>query len=345
MLTERSEDLSTLKMLAEIQRLALHGDDLHATCRAAVAFLAAKLEAGEIVVHSVGPEGRISVLAACGGEAQGNPANGTAFEIAADDTVYATLLIGRTDLCESERVCASVAAGLLAAAFVRLEGVSQPAQLLGGAVDLAHGRVPPSVELVHRVRNILSVIRVIIRRTAERAGAVEDYAAQLDGRISALARVQTALVTSQEHSTDLGTMIDDEMLAHSIKEGRIRTQGPRIPLQAKAAETLGLTVHELTENAIKFGALSAKNGRIDVSWWIDESSHPRQLRLEWIETGVPVLSSAPRIRGFGHELIERTLPYELSAKTHVDFLPGGFRCALTIPLSDRMISPDSAAVR
>jgi two-component sensor histidine kinase len=344
MLPERTEDLSVLKTLAEIQRLALHGDDLHAILQATVAFLAAKLGTGDVAVVSAGAEGHALVLA-CGGEAPGNPSKGTAFEIAADDTGYATLLIGRTDLSAGEGACASLAAGLLATAFIRLEGDPQPAARAGGAVDLASGRLPPSIELVRRVRNILSVIRVIIRRTAERAGTVEDYAAQLDGRISALARVQTPLITSQEHSTDLGTLIDDEMLAHSIKEGRIRTQGPRIPLQAKAAETLSLTVHELTENAIKFGALSAKNGRIDVSWWIDEGSDPRQLRLEWIETGVPVLSTAPRIRGFGHELIERTLPYELSAETHVDFRPGGFRCALAIPLSDRVISSDPAAVR
>jgi two-component system CheB/CheR fusion protein len=157
--------------------------------------------------------------------------------------------------------------------------------------------------------------------------------------------VQTALITSQSQSTDLGTLIDDEMVAHSIRDDRFRTQGPRIPLRAKTAETLGLTVHELVENAIKFGALSARDGRVDVIWWIEEEVQPKQLKFEWVESGVPILSTAPRVKGFGHELIERTLPYELAAKTSLDFQPGGFRCALTFLLNDRVISSDAPMVQ
>jgi two-component system CheB/CheR fusion protein len=78
---------------------------------------------------------------------------------------------------------------------------------------------------------------------------------------------------------------------------------------------------------------------------VEEQAEPKQLRLEWVESGVPVLSAAPRVRGFGHELIERLLPYELSAKTSVDFQPGGFRCALAIPLNDRVISSDAYKVQ
>jgi two-component sensor histidine kinase len=190
-------------------------------------------------------------------------------------------------------------------------------------------------DLPHRIRNILSVIRVIARRTAERSESVEDYAAQLESRINALARVQTGMMTDPQAGVDLGMLITDELLAHSIKGEQVKARGPRIKLGTKAAETLALAIHELTENAIKYGALSAKSGQVDITWRIDTDTAPARLEFEWREFGVSIVGSAPRRRGFGHELIERTLPYELAAATSIDFRPGGIRCSVAIPLASR----------
>jgi two-component sensor histidine kinase len=335
-------DTRGLSLLADIQRLALDGGDLTAILDGATVPLMAALDAGRITIFSGGTEESHSVLVSrqTGPGAIGQAAK---FGIVADGVAYGTLEVERAEpLTDAGRLLASVAAGLLAVAFVRLKpGPARP----DTPIDLVTGHVPPAVELIHRVRNILSVIRVMVRRTAERAKSVEYYAAQLDGRVGVLARVQSALITRQGHSTDLGTLIDDEMVAHSIRDDRVRAQGPRVPLKAKAAETLGLTVYELVENAIKFGALSVSNGRIDVTWRIEEAAEPRQLKLEWVESGVPVLSAAPRIRGFGHELIERTLPYELAAKTRLDFQPGGFRCVLAIPLTEHVGPSDAPTIQ
>jgi two-component system CheB/CheR fusion protein len=57
-----------------------------------------------------------------------------------------------------------------------------------------------------------------------------------------------------------------------------------------------------------------------------------RLSLEWRETGVPALNPAPTRQGFGRDLIERGLPYELGAATSLEFLPGGVRCAIELPL-------------
>jgi len=331
-----------LSLLAEIQRLTLQGYELSAILEGVVASLVPALEAVRVTIRSE-DAGRIPPVIAAAGALPDASGETATFEIAVDGIAYGAIEVeGRDSLTSDDRLFASLAAGLLAAAFVRLQAISPSAET---PADLAHGRVPPAVELIHRVRNILSVIRVIVRRTAERTKSIEDYAAQLEARVGALARVQAALIASQDQSTDIGRLIDDQMVAHSVRGDRIRMQGPRIPFKAKAAETLGLTMYELIENAIKFGALSAKDGRIDVTWWVEEGAEPRQLKLEWIESGVPILSAAPRVKGFGHELIERTLPYELSAKTSVDFQPGGLRCALAIPLNDRVTPSDVTAVQ
>ena len=148
------------------------------------------------------------------------------------------------------------------------------------------------------------------------------------------------MITGRGSTTDLAALIDDEMLTHSIEPDRLHMGGPRVGLRIKAAEVIGLTVHELAENAIKYGALSGKTGRLSVNWWIDRTRAPGELYLRWEETGVPIVSAAPRAVGFGHELIHRTLPYELAAKTTVDFRPGGFRCDLAIPLSNKVVFSD-----
>ena len=340
MLSER-ESLQ-LSLLAEIQRLTVTGDDLTAILNDVVAPLLVGLGMARVTILSAKTDRVPSILAAPDADS-GAFGEAALFDIMAEDVVYGGLEVERAEpLTDADRLFASIAAGLLAAAFVRLETARGHPET---QVDLTTGRVSPAVELIHRVRNILSGIRVIVRRTAEGAKSVEDYAAQLEGRVSALARVQSALIASHGQSTDLGALIDDEMLAHSIRDNRFRARGPRIRLKARTAETLGLTVYELMENAIKFGALSARDGRIDVTWWVEEETEPRQLRLEWVESGVPVLSAAPRIRGFGHELIERTLPYELAAKTSVDFQPGGFRCALSIPLLEHVALSDARTVQ
>jgi two-component system CheB/CheR fusion protein len=191
-----------------------------------------------------------------------------------------------------------------------------------------------NLDLPHRVRNILSVIRVIARRTALRAETVEDYVGQLESRIGALARVQPGLITDPRTGVDLQMMISDEFLSHSIKEDRVSMEGPRIRLWEKAADTFGLAIHELAENAIKYGALANKTGMVAIRWRIDEGANA--LEFEWSETGARIAVAAPRLRGFGHELIERTLPYELAATTSIEFRPGGIRCTAVIPLSGRV---------
>ncbi|MDB5392755.1 MAG: methyltransferase/methylesterase, CheR/CheB with sensor [Rhodospirillales bacterium] len=350
-LTEPLGEGSKLSLLADIQRLALCGDDLGEILQGAIERLAAGLGAKQAVISSPGGDESLSIAASIGVKKVNDLDFGAvegwfASDVAADGILYGTvrLDLGEIDLSVDDRAFVSVVKGLLATAFIRLSASRLSASMEEPAL-YPGDHLLPSAELIRRVRNVLSVIRVIARRTAEKSTSIDDYAAQLDGRISALARVQTALVTSFRNSTDLGKLIDDEMVAQSIKGGRMRARGPRIPLRPRAAETLGLTVHELAENAIKYGALSAKDGKVDVLWWIDEGTSPRQLRLEWVETGVPILSAAPRTMGFGHELIQRTLPYELFAKTSVAFRPGGFRCEMAIPLSDRVLPSDAPRVQ
>ena len=185
-------------------------------------------------------------------------------------------------------------------------------------------------ELQHRVRNTLGIIKSIARRTAETSATVEDYAAHLDGRIEAFARVQSALTRDPGRGVDLAGLVEDELLAHATREGdRLRLRGPATLLKARAAESISLAVHELATNAVKHGALSIPDGRIDVSWVSQDDA----LLFCWKEYGVEQLPARLDGHGFGMVLLLRSLPYDIEAETDVAFEPGGLRFTLRAPAS------------
>ena len=191
-------------------------------------------------------------------------------------------------------------------------------------------------ELQHSVRNTLAIVRSITRRTAANSDTVEDYAMHLEGRIEAFARTQTMATRSANAVIDLEELVRDELLAHAVRDDeKAHVEGPPVRLRTVVADKLGLAIHELATNAVKYGALAESGGHIDVTWTIVTLDGERRLRLEWRETGVHVASAAPRRRGFGTELIERALPYEIGAKTALDFTPGGIRCTIEFPLNQR----------
>nr|WP_238191707.1 CheR family methyltransferase [Methylobacterium frigidaeris] len=188
-------------------------------------------------------------------------------------------------------------------------------------------------ELQHRVKNILAVVRSVANRTAEGQTSLADFVMHFDGRLGALARTQNILTRSPDAATDLAELIGEEVLSHAVRDGgQVTLTGPEVRLPQKTAETLGLVLHELATNAIKYGALARPDGRIAIGWHVYGGGPERRLRLEWQESGVTLLSTAPTRRGFGRELIEQGLVYEFGATTALEYRPGGVRCVIELPV-------------
>ncbi|MGE5158644.1 MAG: CheR family methyltransferase, partial [Gemmatimonas sp.] len=192
-------------------------------------------------------------------------------------------------------------------------------------------------ELQHRVRNTLGVVRSIARRSAQTSSTVEEFSAHLDGRLNAFARTQALVTRDPEGGVDLEYLVAEELMAYNAREGeQVRISGPPIRLQPKPAETFALAIHELATNAVKYGALSQPSGRIDVTWHIVEAGSPPELIFEWRERGGPAVSP-PQRKGFGTEMLERTLAFEFKAKTSLQFNPSGVQCTIAIPLNRRVV--------
>lgn len=190
-------------------------------------------------------------------------------------------------------------------------------------------------ELQHRVKNILAIMRSIFGRTVEAGGSLEEVVDHFTGRLDSLARTQTVAARTLEGRVDLEELIRDELLSFGVSDGpKLSIDGPSVRLAPDAAEAVGLAIHELATNAVKYGALFAAKGHLMLRWSVQDTAQGKRMALEWQESGVPLLSTNPSRVGFGRELIEQALPYQLQATTALEFLPGGVRCLINIPLPD-----------
>ena len=184
-------------------------------------------------------------------------------------------------------------------------------------------------EAASRLRNMLASFRAVFRRTLEAAETLEDVSLHLTGRFDALARYGVG--TLMGRSVELEDIVRDELLSVGESGGpRATVAGPPVDLTFRQASLMGLAVHELVTNSIKFGALAVNGGALSVSWTLSGTNED-VLRFFWTEAGVSVLSSAPMREGFGRRFIEGGLPYQLNARTSFELRPGGIRCEIVLP--------------
>ncbi|MEQ8771242.1 MAG: HWE histidine kinase domain-containing protein, partial [Erythrobacter sp.] len=196
-------------------------------------------------------------------------------------------------------------------------------------VDLQERQKLLLAELQHRVRNLLAMVRSIIRQSAEGYEDVDDYVAHLTGRIDAMARTQVMLTRRAGAAIDLESLIRDE-LARVAQDERLAMAGPSVQLSAKAAEVLTLAIHELATNSIKYGALGSE-GRLAIRWFVTLRESGEWLEIMW-EEKCPEPVVEPSRRGFGTELIEGRVPYELKGEGTICVRPDGLLAEIAFPL-------------
>lgn len=190
-------------------------------------------------------------------------------------------------------------------------------------------------DLQHRVRNMAMVVRSVFSRTVRDERPIEDIAEHFRGRLDSLARTQVMLAQHQEGPVDLENLIRDELLGAGVQDGPLLSiGGPDVGLTPVQTELLALAFHELTTNALKYGALRVPGGHLDIAWSVNSDGRGgRLLDFKWTERGVPAIPVRPACRGFGMDLIMDALPYRLGAETHIEFLGGGVHCSISLPIS------------
>ena len=190
------------------------------------------------------------------------------------------------------------------------------------------------VELRHRLRNTIALLRSVMRKSADSERDLDAYVAHLEDRMDTLMRAQTA--ADARGTIDLHGLAAEELLYYDVKEGdKLHLAGPVISLQPRAGQLMALAIHELAVNAIEHGSLGSARSRLTLDWRHDGDGADALLELIWKESGAAQQPQRSR-EGFGMELLTRTLPYELAAETQMEFEAGGLRCTIRLPLTERV---------
>lgn len=185
------------------------------------------------------------------------------------------------------------------------------------------------LEVNHRSKNMLAMIQSLARRSLHRGGgSAADFVARLEQRIASLAANQDLLVRRSWTDVPLDELVDVQLGFLGEARGQVTREGPRLSVTPGAAETIGMALHELATNALKYGALRVPAGRVRIAWRKDEGS----LVLSWTERGGPLVEGEPTARGFGSRLIEDVPRGKLRAEVVTDYAPAGFHWEMRCPL-------------
>ncbi|SFS13798.1 HWE histidine kinase domain-containing protein [Yoonia litorea] len=183
-------------------------------------------------------------------------------------------------------------------------------------------------ELNHRVRNILNLIRGLVSQGQEDAKSLDDYRSVLEDRIFALARAHDQLTQTEWNWVSFRSLVETEVKAFlTAKASRVMITGDEIDLSPTAFSTLALVIHELVTNSAKYGALNDSSGSVA----LDVRLQPDGVaKLSWREKNGPPVQ-APKRRGFGTTIIERSIPFELKGRADTRYRVTGLEADFVLP--------------
>ncbi len=183
-------------------------------------------------------------------------------------------------------------------------------------------------EVNHRAKNMLTLVQAIARQTAARDS--DDFIGHFTERIQALAANQDLLIRNDWKGVDIEDLARAQLAHFADLVGfRIAVGGPKLRLNAAAAQAIGLALHELATNAGKYGALSVDSGHVDVGWRIDDDI----FAMSWTERDGPPVSQ-PERRGFGRTVIESMAKRTVGGEVKLDYAPSGLMWGLTCPAAN-----------
>ena len=187
-------------------------------------------------------------------------------------------------------------------------------------------------ELNHRVKNTLATVQAIASRTLR--GADPAIWRSLEERLVALAAAHDVLTRESWTGADLDDVVAAALAPCGGNQAAIfRVSGPLLRLSPRATLALMMGLHELLTNALKYGALSVASGNVEIRWEVAKGAEPL-LRLIWTERGGPLVAPPTR-RGFGTQLIERSVAQDLGGIARIDFgYPEGVTCRIEAPLAE-----------
>jgi two-component sensor histidine kinase len=195
-------------------------------------------------------------------------------------------------------------------------------------------------ELHHRVKNTLATVQALVGATGRSTGSFDAFYRSFSKRITSLARTHGLLTEDYWQTAPLREIALNELKPFAeSRQPRFMLLGPPVELAADLAVPVGMALHELTTNAVRYGALSVPEGYIELRWSVSKVEGVRKLHLQWTEIGGPPVAE-PQHKGFGSTLLQRVLPMQCNAEVEVRYDRAGLRFRMDAPLIEQRMVPE-----
>ncbi|WP_316015563.1 PAS domain-containing protein [Roseobacter sp. HKCCA0434] len=184
-------------------------------------------------------------------------------------------------------------------------------------------------ELEHRTGNLFNVIASILRVTARTETEIAPLVQKVEARLAALNLAHRSSISAEQNArhADLRDFVQTITAPYTSAEtDRVIVRGEPVDLLPEAVTPLGLMLHELATNALKYGALGSEGGKVDIAW----QRRGDRLHLVWTETGGPQVARPSRA-GTGSRLTEGVLA-AIGATLTYDWPPTGLTATLDMRL-------------
>lgn len=231
---------------------------------------------------------------------------------------------------------------------LEIENLDLRRLLTKAGVDAAEKKVMEGLqqllllELHHRIKNTLAMVTAIISQTLRTAASLEHGQLAIEHRLAALSRVHDVLLeTNWTHASLAKILKAATEPFNEAESSRFVIQSADLDVSAEAVLPLAMVLNELCTNAVKYGALSASGGGVEITATADLQHH--KFRLRWTERGGPPVVEPAR-RSFGSRLIEHSFVRQLEGEAQLTFHPAGVVCVLDIPLNALLPRADDRTV-
>lgn len=184
-------------------------------------------------------------------------------------------------------------------------------------------------ELNHRAKNLLGVVAGIAHQTARASTTIPDFERAFSGRLASLGRAHEILTAGAWETGSL-TELSAALLGPYAErtDSPVSIAGQDVLLKPRHFLSLSMILHELTTNALKYGALSTGGGTVALSWRTMDDN----VIVEWLETCTAPVQQPGR-QGFGTRMIGFSVRHELGGQSVTEWRPGGLALTITFPVS------------
>ncbi|RUU94980.1 histidine kinase, partial [Mesorhizobium sp. M7A.T.Ca.TU.009.01.3.1] len=223
---------------------------------------------------------------------------------------------------------------------IERDGDGKPTLIFGVNYDISERKLGDERqrlllrELNHRVKNTLATVQALATQTVRHARQPSEFLEAFGARLQALGIAHNLLSDREWRGIGISELVQIEVKPfETAEQPRMTISGDDLLLSPDQAVGLGLILHELASNALKYGSLSVPSGRVDLGWRMQGRRDARRLVLTWRESGGPQVAPPDR-HGFGSILIRRSLAKVISSEVTHEFRPEGVFAEISMPLEE-----------